>query len=83
MTERTTCEQRVRSLLAEITLKRDCLHSPSETALEVIGVDSLGMIELVYGLEDRFSITIGDDEVLPENFASIAALTALVERKCG
>jgi acyl carrier protein len=41
------------------------------------------MIELVYGLEDRFSITIGDDEVLPENFASIAALTALVERKCG
>ena len=40
------------------------------------------MIELVYALENRFAIEIGDDEVAPENFSSIESLTALVARKC-
>ena len=75
-------EQRVRTLLAEITLNEGCLRSPSDVALDVVGLDSIGMIDLVYGLEERFAITIADEEVLPENFGSIAALTALVERKC-
>ena len=75
-------EQRVRTLLAEITLNDHCLQSPADMTLEVIGVDSIGMIDLVYGLEEQFAITIEDDEVLPENFGSIAALTALVQRKC-
>jgi acyl carrier protein len=82
VSEQHTHEQRVRALLAEITLSDSCLRSPSDVALEEIGVDSIGMIDLVYGLEDRFAITIDDDEVLPENFCSIAALTALVTRKC-
>ena len=40
------------------------------------------MIELIYALENRFAIRIGDDEVAPENFASIGAVAALVARKC-
>ena len=40
------------------------------------------MIELVYALENRFAIEIGDDEVAPENFTSIGSLAALVARKC-
>lgn len=77
-----TYEQRVRALLAEITLNEQCLRGPAEAALDEMGVDSIGMIDLVYGLEERFAITIADEEVLPENFGSIAALTALVTRKC-
>ena len=77
-----TYEDRVRSLLAEITLDETCLRTPPDVPLETIGVDSIGMIDLVYGLEERFSITIEDHEVMPENFGSIAALTALVTRKC-
>jgi acyl carrier protein len=75
-------ERQVRALLADITLDDGCLRNPSDMALDVMGVDSIGMIDLVYGLEERFAITIKDDEVLPENFGSIAALTALVRRKC-
>jgi acyl carrier protein len=45
-------------------------------------VNSVAMIELVYALEDRFDIRIGDAEVAPENFASIGTLTTLVARKC-
>jgi acyl carrier protein len=77
-----TCEQRVRALLVEITLNDTAIDSPAACALDALGVDSMGMIDLVYGLEERFAITIEDDEVLPENFGTIAALTALVERKC-
>jgi acyl carrier protein len=50
--------------------------------LEAIGVDSAAMIELLFALEDRFSIQIGEHEIAPENFASIETLTALVARKC-
>ena len=75
-------ERSVRELLSEITLNEDCLHHSSDAPLETIGLDSVGMIELVYALENRFSIQIGDDEVAPENFASIGSLTALVARKC-
>jgi acyl carrier protein len=82
VTGQRTVEERVRTLLADITLNESCLRSPSDAALDHIGLDSIGMIDLVYGLEERFAISIDDEEVLPENFATIAALTALVERKC-
>jgi acyl carrier protein len=39
------------------------------------------MIELVYVLDNRFSIEIADDGG-SENFSSIASLTAPVARKC-
>ena len=75
-------DRAVRQILSEITLKDDCLRHDSNVSLETIGIDSVRMIELVYALEHRFSIEIADDEVGPENFSSIASLTALVERKC-
>jgi acyl carrier protein len=72
----------VREILSEITLKEECLNHSSDATLETIGVDSVRMIELVYALEDRFSIEIEDDEVGPENFVSIGSVAALVARKC-
>jgi len=55
-----------------------------ETSLlgEVI-VDSTGVLELVMFVEDTFGIAVADEEVVPENFDSIAALAAYVERKRG
>ena len=75
-------ERAVREILAGITLNDRCLQHASDAPLEGIGIDSVGMIELVYKLESRFSIEIRDDEVAPENFTSIGSLTALVARKC-
>jgi acyl carrier protein len=75
-------EQAVREILRGITLRGDCLEAPREMSLETIGVDSVGMIELVFALEERFSIQILEDEVAPENFTSIESLMSLVTRKC-
>jgi acyl carrier protein len=44
-------------------------------------IDSLGMLDLVGFLEKSFAIQLSDDELTPENFASIASLTLFVEMK--
>jgi acyl carrier protein len=44
-------------------------------------VDSAGVIELVMYLQDRFSITVEDDEVTPDNLDSVKSLVAFVARK--
>lgn len=44
-------------------------------------VDSLGLFTLVTFIEEEFGIVVDDEELLPENFGTINAITALVERK--
>ena len=44
-------------------------------------IDSTGAIELVTFLQDRFAITVEDDEVVPENFDTLENVVAYVERK--
>lgn len=44
-------------------------------------VDSMGAVELVTFLQERFAITIPDDEITEENFGTVAAITAYVHRK--
>ena len=41
-------------------------------------VDSLGIFQLIAFLEERFGIKIGDEEITPENFGTIAAIDRLV-----
>lgn len=43
-------------------------------------VDSLGMFELVRFIEERLGVEVGDDELVPENFQSLNALTGMIER---
>ena len=44
-------------------------------------LDSLGIYELVVFLEQRYEIEILDEEVVPENFSTIASLAELVGAK--
>jgi acyl carrier protein len=41
-------------------------------------VDSLGIFQLIAFLEERFGIKIGDEEISPENFGTVAAIDRLV-----
>lgn len=65
------------------------LHRPGEAldpALNLLqeGVlDSLGLQMLVAHLEETFGLTIGDADLMPENFETIAAIAALVTRLKG
>jgi acyl carrier protein len=45
----------------------------------VLGLDSLGFIELRLLCEQRFGIQIADPDFSPDNFRSIRRLTTLIE----
>jgi len=44
-------------------------------------LDSLGVLSLVSALEERFDITVDDDEFGAEIFETLGSLTAFVESK--
>jgi acyl carrier protein len=43
-------------------------------------IDSLGVMEVVDFVEERYGVSIGEDDLLADNFKSLAAITALVDR---
>lgn len=53
---------------------------PDESLITSGVLDSLTWLQLATFVEQQYGITIGDDELVPENFESISAITALVER---
>jgi acyl carrier protein len=53
-----------------------------ETSLLDSGIlDSLSLLRLVVFLEERFGITMGDADLLPENFASVNAICAYLRAR--
>jgi acyl carrier protein len=44
-------------------------------------VDSFGLLALVGFLESRFQITIGDEDMAPDNLGSIGAIAAFVRSR--
>ena len=44
-------------------------------------IDSTGILELVSFLEEEFSISVEDEEILPENLDSIKNAVAYIGRK--
>jgi acyl carrier protein len=58
-------------------LVRDPAMPPlaDDTSLLESGIlDSLSLLQLVVFLEGRFGITVGDADLLPENFSSVDAI---------
>jgi acyl carrier protein len=53
----------------------------SDSFLDTGIVDSTGVLEFVAFLQETWSIEVADEELLPENFDSIANLTAFVLKK--
>jgi len=53
----------------------------TDSLLEAGIVDSMGIQVLISYLEKTFSIKVQDDEIIPDNFESIAAIVNLVHVK--
>ena len=46
-------------------------------------IDSTGILELVSFLEEEYSISVEDEELVPENLDSINNVVAYLQRKIG
>lgn len=44
-------------------------------------IDSTGILEIMYFIEETFGISVADDEMVPENLDSVNNLHAFVTRK--
>ena len=56
----------------ELVRDPELLPLADDTSLLESGIlDSLSLLQLVVFLEERFGITVGDADLLPENFASV------------
>ena len=69
-------------------ISRELVQDPAllplanETSLLTSGIiDSLSLLRLVVFLEERFGITMGDADLLPENFASVNTICAYVRAR--
>lgn len=72
--------QDIRTFL-EQDLARDLAGVNDATSLLQAGVlDSLGVMQLVAFLQDRYGIAISDDDLVPENLESLDAIHAFVSR---
>lgn len=74
-------------LIREFIIK-EMLQQPLETELDDNDqlvesgiIDSLGVMTLLSFLEEKFSIQIQGGDLIPENFASISKIAALVDRQ--
>jgi acyl carrier protein len=55
--------------------------SEDQSFLESGIIDSTGMLELVSFVEEKYGITIGDREMVPENLDSLRNVSRMVARK--
>ncbi len=46
-------------------------------------VDSLGIMRLVSFIEERFGVTVPEEDLIPEHFQTVQHLAALVQRLQG
>jgi len=44
-------------------------------------IDSFGFMELLHWVEEEFSLSVADDELVPDNFDSVHNLSSFILRK--
>ena len=72
-------EEKIIKMLEE---NDDSIDYANETHLIDDGLlDSFGVIALVADLEDAFDVEIGTADLVPENFNSVQAIAALIQKR--
>ena len=78
-----TVQRDIRQFIGE-ELKRDVKGVTDEESLLEAGIlDSVGVLQVVGFIEQQYGIAVTDDEMMPENFETLAAIAAFVERRLG
>lgn len=79
----TEIRQRIRNYIEDnfLYMSPDAELRDEEDLLASGTIDSLGFLELVEEVQESFGIEVGDVEITTENFGSINAMSAFIERK--
>ena len=81
MQSTTDIERDIRSFIVQNFLNGNADKLSKDGSLLGDVIDSMGVLNLVSFLQERFGITVEDDEVVPSNLDTIDNLVAYVARK--
>lgn len=76
-------ESKVREYVAENFLfASDAAELPSDASFLDMGIiDSTGILEIIFFIEEEFDIKVADHEMLPENLDSVNNIARYVEAR--
>ncbi|MBI5566864.1 MAG: acyl carrier protein [Chloroflexi bacterium] len=78
----STPEEIIRTHIAQnILFSKTYAHSDDASFLEEGIIDSMNVMELILFVEEKFGVEVADDEIVPDNFDSVARIAAFVGRK--
>lgn len=64
----------------QLSYGQDDHYDENADLIEQGVIDSMSLLRLVSFLEERYQITVQDEDLLPANFRSLAAVEAYVKR---
>ncbi len=76
-------EQKLRDYILEnylFTSDQSALVN-NDSFLEKGILDSTGILEMIYFIEDEYGIKVEDEEMVPENLDSVDKITTYIQRK--
>jgi acyl carrier protein len=78
----TDVSNEIRGYIVENILFGEGRMLEADTSLHHGGiVDSMGMLEIITFVEERFGIKVADSDMVPENFGTLRRLSGYVEKK--
>lgn len=78
-----SAEEKVRSYILENYLFTDDQSelNNEDSFLDKGIIDSTGILEVIFFLEEEFGISVDDEEMIPENLDSVDNILAFIEKK--
>lgn len=79
----TDVKDRVKRFINTELVRKDGVGTitDGESLLEGGVLDSLGVLRVLGFLEEEYRFTVRDEDVVPENFESVDAIAAFVQRR--
>ena len=76
-------EQKIRGFILENFLFTDdeSVLANGDSFLDKGIIDSTGILEVIYFLEDEFNVSVADSEMIPENLDSVDNIVAFLNKK--
>ena len=78
-----TLEDKIRTYILENYLFTDDASALTndDSFLQKGIIDSTGIMEIIFFLEEQFGVVVDDDEMLPENLDSVNNIIAFIGKK--
>ena len=82
MSESIQYSETIKQFIVDNFLFGDATKLSVDTPLFEKGIiDSTGILELVAFIEDNFKVTVGDDELVQDNFSSVNSMDKFLQTK--